>query len=140
VKPENRKEDRKDRRLAENQSGKRQCVVVIRERDGRTVPAVFPAEEAATGFIRPRLAKGTAVHADEARAWNERHARFPMYRVNHQDGYSLDGACTHEAESFFSRRRRGDIGHHHHLAGAYLRRYAQEAAWKEDHRRTNNGE
>src|SRR5580692_11418560 len=33
VKPANRKEDRVDRRLAENRTGKRQVVVVMRERD-----------------------------------------------------------------------------------------------------------
>src|SRR6185369_2672382 len=32
AKPENRKEDRKDRRLSENRTGKRQCVVIMRER------------------------------------------------------------------------------------------------------------
>lgn len=36
VRPANRKENRKDRRLAENQSGRRRCVVVVRERGGRT--------------------------------------------------------------------------------------------------------
>lgn len=40
---ENRKEDRKDRRLAEHQTGKRRCVVVMRERRGRT-PAVRGAQ------------------------------------------------------------------------------------------------
>jgi hypothetical protein len=35
--------------------------------------------------------------------------------------------------------RRGEIGHHHHLAGPYLIRFAQEAAWREDHRRDPKG-
>ena len=35
--------------------------------------------------------------------------------------------------------RRAEIGHHHHIAGAYLVRYAQEAAFREDARRTDNG-
>jgi hypothetical protein len=30
-------------------------------------------------------------------------------------------------------------GHHHHIAGLYLIRYAQESAWREDHRRVDNG-
>jgi hypothetical protein len=30
--------------------------------------------------------------------------------------------------------RRGELGHHHHIAGVYFVRYAQEAAWREDHR------
>jgi hypothetical protein len=36
--------------------------------------------------------------------------------------------------------RRGEIGHHRHVAGPYLIRYAQEAAWREDRRRLSNGE
>src|SRR5436190_1826067 len=34
---------------------------------------------------------------------------------------------------------RREIGHHHHLAGVYLLRYAQEATWREDNRRVDNG-
>jgi hypothetical protein len=30
--------------------------------------------------------------------------------------------------------RRAEAGHHHHVAGPYLLRYAQEASWREDHR------
>jgi len=37
------------------------------------------------------------------------------------------------------RIRRGEAGHYHHIAGPYLARYAQESAWREDHRRTDNG-
>ena len=77
---------------------------------------------------------------DESPAWNPLHAKFPMRRINHQHGYSLDGACTNGAESYFSRLRRGELGHHHHIAGPYLLRYAQEAAWREDLRRVSNGE
>ncbi len=58
-----------------------------------------------------------------------------MKRINHQEAYSLDGACTNMAEEYFSRLRRAEIGHHHHIAGAYLLRYAQEASWREDNRR-----
>ena len=82
--------------------------------------------------IRLRIAKGTVIHADESPAWNVLHAGFAMKRINHQDGYSIDGACTNGAESYFSRLRRGELGHHHHIAGPYLVRYAQEAAWRED--------
>ena len=63
-----------------------------------------------------------------------------MKRINHEEAYSLDGACTNWAEEFFSRMRRAEIGHHHHLAGAYLLRYAQEAPWREDNRRVPNGD
>jgi hypothetical protein len=140
VRPENLAADRIDRRLAEHQSGKRQVVVAMRERGGRTLAQVFAAEEAAAAAIRRRIAKGTTVHADESPAWNQLHASFAMRRVNHQQGYSVGGACTNGAESYFSRLRRGEHGHHHHIAGPYLARYAQEAAWREDLRRVSNGE
>jgi hypothetical protein len=84
--------------------------------------------------------KGTTVHADESGNWNDLHARFEMKRINHQEAYSLNGACTNWAELFFSRLRRAEVGIHHHIAGAYLLRYAQEAAWREDHRRMSNGD
>jgi hypothetical protein len=29
---------------------------------------------------------------------------------------------------------------HHHIVGPYLRSYADEMAWREDHRRVSNGE
>jgi hypothetical protein len=35
--------------------------------------------------------------------------------------------------------RRAEIGHHRHIAGAYLLRYAQEASWREDKRRKSDG-
>ena len=140
VRPENRAADRVDRRRAGNKSGKRRVVVAMRERGGRTLAQVFTGEEAAASAIPQRIARGTVVHADESPAWNPLHARFAMQRVNHQDGYSIDGACTNGAESYFSRLRRGELGHHHHIAGPYLVRYAQEAAWREDLRRVSNGE
>jgi len=140
VKPANLAERRRDRRLLENQTGKRKAVIVIRERDGSTLPAVFRTEGQALNFIRSRIAKGTVVNADESPNWNELHSRFEMKRINHEEAYSLDGACTNWAEEFFSRMRRAEIGHHHHIAGAYLLRYAQEASWREDNRRVPNGD
>src|ERR1700682_678103 len=47
VKAETRVENRRDRRLRQNRSGKRKTVVVIRERDGKTLPGVFVSEGAA---------------------------------------------------------------------------------------------
>jgi transposase-like protein len=139
VKPANHKENRRDRRLAKNQNGKRQVVVVMREREGRTLPAVFKSESAALGFIINRVAKGTEIVADEAAGWNDLQARFAMQRIDHSQAYSLNGVYSNGAESFFSRLRRAEMGHHHHVAGAYLVRYAQESAWREDNRRVSNG-
>ncbi len=140
VKPANKRENRRDRRLAENQTGKRKVVVIIRQHGGDSLPAVFQSEAAAVGFIRAHVRPGTVVNADEASSWDSLHAKFEMKRINHQEAYSLDGACTNWAEEYFSRLRRGEIGHHHHISGPYLVRYAQEAAFREDARRVANGE
>jgi transposase-like protein len=140
IKPANHKEMRRDRRLAKNQNGKRQVVVVMRERGGRTLPAVFKSESAALGFIVKRVAPETRLMADEAASWNDLHGRFDVSRIDHSKLYSDQrGVYTNGAEEFFSRMRRAEIGHHHHIAGQYLVRYAQESAWREDHRRVDNG-
>jgi transposase-like protein len=140
VQPANLKEHRVDRRTRLAQNGKRKVVVIIRERGGASLPAVFKSEGAATNFIRSHLKPGTVVNADEAASWDGLHASFEMRRINHSEAYSLNGACTNWAEEFFSRMRRAEAGHHHHISGPYLLRYAQEAAWREDSRRVANGE
>jgi len=139
VKPENRKEDRKDRRLKENRSGKRMAVVVMRERQGRTVTGVFQDEGDAYDMIVNRVMPGSTVHADEASCWDALHARFAMHRINHSVAFKDEDACTNQAESFFSRLRRMETGTHHHISGKYLHQYAGEAAWREDNRRIPNG-
>lgn len=140
IKPANHKENRVDRRLARHQTGKRQVVVVVRERNGHSLPAVFRSEGHAQAWIKARIAKGTIVNADEAASWDNLNAHFEMKRINHQEAYSEDGACTNWAEEYFSRLRRAEVGIHHHIAGDYLLRYAQESSWREDHRRESNGD
>ncbi len=61
---------------------------------------------------------------DESTAWNDLHARDVVETFNHQLAYSDNSACANGAESFFSRMRRAEAGHHHHIAGVYLGRYA----------------
>lgn len=129
-----------DRRLVENQTGKRQVVVVARERGGRTMTFVVGKESQGAPLIRANVASGTIVHADESSAWESLHASYEMHRVNHSQTYSANGACTNQAESFFSRLRRAELGQHHHISGKYLAAYANEMAWREDRRRTSNGE
>ena len=140
VKPANHKENRRDRRKAENQTGKRKVVVIVRERGGSTIPAVFKSEAASLKWIMSKVAPGTKIMADEASSWNDLHARYDVSRIDHGQAYSLAGGVyTNGAEEFFSRLRRAEIGHHRHIAGAYLVRYAQESAWREDHQRVPNG-
>jgi transposase-like protein len=139
-KPTNHQHNRRDLRLAENQNGKRQCVVVVRQRGGRTSTAVIPSEAEAPAFIRRKVQRGGVVHADEGAAFDELHARYVMARINHEEAYSRDGACVNQAESFFSRMRRAEIGIHHAISGLYLRRYAAEMSWREDLRMTDNSQ
>jgi transposase-like protein len=140
VKPENKAADRKDRRKAANQSGKRQSVIVAREKKGRTLAIVAKREADGVAFARKAIASGSTVHADEASHWDKLAANFPIKRVNHQIEYrAADGTNTNMAESFFSRVRRAEIGIHHHIAGAYLQAYITEMAWREDARRQPNG-
>jgi len=101
---------------------------------------VFRAEGDALPTLGARIEVGSIVHADEARHWDALHTRYLTKRINHQDAYSDGEACTNDAESFFSRLRRAEIGIHHHISGKYLAGYAHEMAWREDHRRVSNGE
>jgi hypothetical protein len=135
----NVKADQAGRRLAEEQTGKRQVVVVTRERGGRTLPVAVGKQADAIPFIRSHALPSTTVHTDEAGGWDRLHADYEMPRVNHSISYSQDGACTNQAESFFSRLRRAEWGQHHHISGTYLHAYAGEMAWKEDNRRRPNG-
>lgn len=139
VKPANERKDRKDRRKKINQSGKRQVVVAMRETKGRTLTYVTRSEAEGVALVASNVQHGSTVHADEASHWDRLAAHFPIKRINHQEAYSKDGACTNQAESFFSRLRRAEIGIHHHIAGEYLGLYAAEMAWREDCHREANG-
>ena len=140
VKPANHKENRRDRRLAENQTGKRRVVVVARERKGRTVTTVTKSEADGVVFVKAVVAADAEVHADEASHWDALHARFNTMRINHSEAYSKDGACTNQAESFLARLRKMVEGQHHHVSPQHLHQYATHAAWLEDHRREDNGQ
>ena len=112
---------------------------VARERDGKTLPFVVAKEADAVALIRERIAMGSIVHADEAGGWDRLHAYYDVMRINHSVAFSKDGACTNQAESYFSRLRRAELGQHHHISGKYLLAYAVEMAWREDSRRMPNG-
>ncbi len=139
VRPENRKEDRLDRRLSENRSDKRRVVVALRARRGRTLTAVFRSEDEAVPMIRRRVVDGSVIFADEAASWDGLHAWYTAKRINHSLAFMDEGVCTNQAESFFSRLRRMVGGQHHKVSGRHLHAYASHAAWMEDHRRLDNG-
>ena len=139
LRPANMKADRVDRRLAEHQTGTRRVVVAIRQRKGRTLPFVCLTEGEGVALAIKHVSRLAVMHADEAAHWDRLHDAWQVGRVNHSEGYSIDGACTNQAESYFSRLRRMVTGQHHGVSAKYLYQYANEAAWKEDHRRLDNG-
>jgi len=138
IKPANYKEHRMDRRLLRNQNGKRECVVVMRERGGRALTFVS-SEHNAVPLVRNTVAQGSTVYADEASSWDVLDQDFTTKRINHSECYSDGQACTNGAESYFSRLRRAELGTHHSIAGPYLSAYAEEMAWRENQRRNSNG-
>ena len=139
IRPENRKEDRVDRRRSEHQTGKRRVVIVVRQRKGRTLTFVRKTEAEGVPIISERVGRLSRLFADEGSHWDLLHAGFDTYRINHSEAYSIDGVSTNQAESYFSRLRRMVRGQHHHVSARYLHAYAAHAAWMEDHRRLDNG-
>ena len=111
----------------------------MRERKGRTLAFACDHEGKALATIHARVKPGSTIFADEAACWDGLHARFETRRVNHSVMFFDKGVCTNQAESYFSRLRRMEIGTHHHISGRYLHQYANEAAWREDNRRIPNG-
>jgi hypothetical protein len=112
--------------------------VLLKPAGTRFQPCSIPRAKLPPSFALV-LPRGTVVHADEAGSWDNLHERFEVKRVNHQEAYSLDGACTNW-EEYFSRLCRAEVGIHYHIAGAYLLPYAQESSWREDNRRVSNGD
>lgn len=139
VKPATRKENRRDRRKLDNQSGKRKCVTVMRERNGRT--RAFVCSELEGSKKLPSIVKpGSILYADEAKAYDSLHALFALKRIDHSKSYAEEEVSTNWAESYHSRMRRAEQGINHHLSGNYIQAYADEMAWREDFRRLSNGE
>ncbi|MGP1274198.1 MAG: IS1595 family transposase [Caulobacterales bacterium] len=140
IRPANRKEDRIDRRKARHQTGTRRVVFAMRQRQGRTVTQVLRAESDGLDVLPHRVCGSAIIYADEASHWDVLSRNRPTGRINHSQAYSMDGAHTNNVESYFSRLRRMVQGQHHGVSPHYLYQYANEAAWKEDHRRSDNGD
>lgn len=140
IRPANLKENRIDRRLAKHQTGKRRVVVALRQRNGRTLPFVLMSEADGVPLAAKKAEKGTVFYADEASHWDALSLNLDAYRINHSEAYSFNGIHTNNVESYFARLRRMVEGQHHGVSPRYLFQYANEAAWKEDHRRLPNGD
>lgn len=150
VKPENKKEDRIDRRKVENQTGKKRAIVTVRKRSGvekqgavKTLTFVVTSEnqDDIKTIVEKIVSKTSTIHADENIAYDLLHAKYTMKRVNHSVEYfNIETrACTNQAESYFSRFKRAKMGQHHKMNPNYLAYYANEVAYREDSRRESNG-
>jgi len=70
IRPENAKKDRVDRRLKENQTGKRRVVIAMREREGRTLPFVRKSESEGVALANENVSRMATMSADEAGHWD----------------------------------------------------------------------
>lgn len=142
IRPKNKKSERIDRRLAENQNPNKRCVLVFRQGVEKTRTFIVKAEnqQSVKSLAFLHVANDATIHADEANAYDPLHGYFDTKRVNHSLEYRSDEGITNNyAESFFSRFRRMQHGQHHHISNRYLDNYANEAAYREDTRLNPNG-
>lgn len=129
-----------DRRRLGNVTGKEMSVVVARERStkdrvGLSVCTVVPHESEGRPFVLESVDRFATVHADDGSHWDALRAGLHVRQVNHKQRFYDKGTCTNQAESYFSRLDRMEMGTHHHIAGDYLWGYACDAVWREDVRR-----
>lgn len=141
----NERADRVDLRKLGNITGKKMAVVVARERStpervGLSVCTVVPHEADSRPFIFDSVDRMATVHADDGGHWDSLRAALNVDQVKHAERYFDKGVCTNQAESYFSRVDRMEMGTHHHIAGPYLWGYACDAVWREDKRRDTQAE
>ena len=98
VKPANHKDQTAvDRRLAVNQNGKRRVVVIMRERNGRTLPFVFksPRRSRIETIGKYVEADRHHVYADEARGWDASTRSLP-HEADQSRGLLFGRRSLHE--------------------------------------------
>lgn len=151
IRPENKKEDRLDRRLSKNLNPNKRCIEVIRQRadeDSDMVGAVRTKAFVTKGEYSDAINKianenvkgGSIIHTDGANGYDDLNAWFDVESGDHSRSYmGENGECSNQAESFFARFRRLQIGVHHKLSNLYLSNYVNEVAYREDTRRMSNG-
>ena len=141
----NEKSEWVDRRKTGDVTGKRMAIVVARERSsrdyiGKAICGVFKHEADGRPMIYEGVDRMATVYADEASHWDAMHGVFNTGRVNHSKRFYDKGVCTNQSESLFSRVDKMAGGTHHHIAGDYLWGYAADALWREEMRRSTQGE
>lgn len=141
----NERKDRVDLRRLGDITGKKMTMVVARERScadrvGLSACTIVPHEADSRPFVFDTVDRMASVHADDGSHWDTLRVALNVDQVNHSQRYFDKGVCTNQAESFFSRVDRMEMGTHHHIAGPYLWGYGCDAVWREDHRRETQAE
>ncbi|HDR1345210.1 TPA: IS1595 family transposase [Pasteurella multocida] len=152
----NKKADRIDYRLKENQNPNKRCVVVAREHFSTDEKAENPLNRGAKrshvfvaysesqsvvkDFADHFITHNSRINTDESTAYESLLLDYDLRTVNHKDEYRSDfGVTNNQSESFFSRFKRMYYGHVHKMNNTYLLNYANEIAYREDNRRQSNG-
>ena len=67
---------------------------------------------------RNKILSPTAMNCSNCYTLPYRYALYTLTkRINHSESYSDGEACTNQAESFFARLRRAEMGVHHRISG-----------------------
>lgn len=152
----NKKTDRIDYRLKENQSPDKRCIMVAREHYTKTEKQIdrhargaksthvfvtySESQSVVQQFADKFIKRGTRIHTDESNAYSALMPHYDLHTVNHQHEYRSDAGITNnQAESYFSRFKRMYYGQVHKMSNVYLLGYANEIAYREDNRRKSNG-
>lgn len=149
VRKKNKKKDRPNGSLKENQNPDKCVMLVLRERNPlkkfgakRTRVFVLPSENQADimKVVHANVDPHARIFTDEANGYSTLSSGWDHRVVNHSEEYRADdGANENQAESFISRFRRLMWGQIHKLNRKFLDVYANEIATREDLRRRSNG-
>jgi len=120
-------------------------VVALVERGGkmRTKVVERVSAKALKGAIRENVKKSAAIMTDEFSSYRGLGREFKggHETVNHGDReYVRGNVHVNTAESFFALFKRGVHGTFHHVSKGHLHRYADEFAFRWDHRKVTDGE
>lgn len=79
--------------MAHNQNGKRKVVVVIRDENGRTTPAIFRSGLASINFVKPRVEHETTLQADQGGSITKRLVRLRALARCRRGIFLPDASC-----------------------------------------------
>lgn len=128
----------------ENETDPNRRVVLVMREIGehgakRTVTVITDGEKKSNieAAITKYVKRGATIRTDELIGYvGLRKLGYKHETVNHSVEFSTDdGVNQNQAESYFSRMRRGIIGNWHRVTPGHMHHYMTEIAWHEDMRR-----